>query len=234
MSKIKHVFFDLDRTLWDFESNSKSALEQLFEELKLRDHLESFEAFHHTYKQINADWWNQYRKGQVQKEALRVGRFSETLNRFKIENESLALELANRYVEVSPYQTNLFPGTIETLEALKRENHALHIITNGFKEVQFVKLKNSRLIHFFDDVLCSEEVGANKPDPHVFRSALQRTGAKSEESMMVGDDFEADVLGAEKCGIKGVLFDPHDHFQENNAVRKIRFLQEIRSIVVGL
>ncbi len=234
MSKIQHVFFDLDRTLWDFESNSKCALEQLFEELKLHDHLESFETFHNTYKKMNAAWWNQYRKGQVEKEALRVGRFSDTLKSFEIENDSLALKLANRYVEVSPYQTNLFPGTIETLESLKKEQHTLHIITNGFKEVQFIKLQNSQLIHYFDDVLCSEEVGVNKPDPHVFRSALQRANAHSDESLMVGDDFEADILGAEKCGIKGVLFDPHDHFQQNSAVRKIRTLEEIHPIVVGL
>jgi len=232
--RTKHIFFDLDRTLWDFEKNSQTALELLFDELKLYNHLESFEKFHEVYKTINRDWWNKYRFNKVTKEELRIGRFNDVLKHFQLNNKELANKLANRYVEVSPFQTNLFPNTIETLEELKENGHALHIITNGFKEVQFIKLENSKLISYFDDILCSEEVGVNKPDPLVFRSALERTKAKSDESMMVGDDFEADIIGAEKCGIKGVLFDPHDHFSINAQVRKIQSLKEVPHIVLGL
>lgn len=232
--RTKHIFFDLDRTLWDFEKNSEAALQLLFDELKLYNHMDSFSSFHSKYKQINSDWWNKYRFGKVSKDELRIGRFIDALAHFEIESKDLAGQLADRYVEVSPYQTNLFPHTIETLNELKSNNYVLHIITNGFKEVQFVKLKNSQLIAFFDDILCSEEVGVNKPDPLVFKSALQRTKATAEESIMIGDDFEADILGAEKCGIRGVLFDPHDHFRTNNEVRKIQSLKEVPPIVVGL
>lgn len=230
----KHIFFDLDRTLWDFEKNSQTALELLFQELKLNDHLESFETFHEVYRTINRDWWNKYRFNKVTKEELRIGRFVDVLIHFQVNDKALATTLANRYVEVSPFQTNLFPNTIETLQELKDNGHALHIITNGFKEVQFIKLKNSKLINYFDDILCSEEVGVNKPDPLVFRSALERTKAKSDESMMIGDDFEADIIGAEKCGIKGVLFDPNDQFAINSQVRKIQSLKEVPNIVLGL
>jgi putative hydrolase of the HAD superfamily len=232
--RTKHVFFDLDRTLWDFEKNSESALQIIFDELKLNDHLDSFETFHAAYKDVNSEWWNKYRYGKVSKDDLRIGRFIDALARFDINSAEMASQLSDRYVEVSPQQTNLFPHTIETLKDLKSNNYALHIITNGFKEVQFVKLRNSKLIEFFDDILCSEEVGVNKPDPLVFKSALERTKAKSNESMMIGDDFEADILGAEKCGIRAVLFDPHNHFRQNNEVRKIQSLREVPPIVVGL
>ncbi len=232
--RTKHVFFDLDRTLWDFEKNSESALQIIFDELKLNDHLDSFESFHDTYKQINSEWWDKYRYGKVSKDDLRVGRFIDALAHFDINSSEIATQLSNRYVEVSPHQTILFPHTIETLKELKSNNHVLHIITNGFKEVQFIKLRNSSLIEYFDDILCSEEVGVNKPDPLVFKSALQRTNAKSDESIMIGDDFEADILGAEKCGIRGVLFDPHNHYKENNEVQKIQTLKEVPSIVLGL
>lgn len=234
MSRKKHVFFDLDRTLWDFEKNSETALVQIYEELNLGDHIVSFDSFFKIYKEVNSDWWNLYRYGKVKKEELRVGRFLDTLRKLDVESVDLATQLGERYVQVSPYQTHLFPNTIETLKELKDNDHILHIITNGFKEVQFIKLENSNLIHYFDDILCSEEVGVNKPDPAVFKSALARTKAKANQSIMIGDDFEADVLGAERVGIEAVLFDPHEHFTENNEVKKIKSLKEVPPIVLGL
>lgn len=234
MSRKQHVFFDLDRTLWDFERNSETALNQIYEELKLGDHVESFETFMSVYRRVNGQWWDQYRIGKVKKEELRVGRFLDTLKELQAESLEMATQLGERYVQVSPYQTNLLPHTQDTLKELKENNHVLHIITNGFKEVQFIKLRNSKIIHYFDDILCSDEVGVNKPDPLVFKSAMKRTRAKADESIMIGDDFEADVLGAEKVGIKGVLFDPNEHFKANNEVHKIQSLKEVPRIVVGL
>lgn len=232
--RTKHVFFDLDRTLWDFEKNSETALLQIFQELKLGDHVESFERFMQVYRRVNSEWWNLYRFGKVKKADLRVGRFLDTLKELNAENKQIATQLGERYVQVSPYQTSLLPHANETLKELKENNHILHIITNGFKEVQFIKLRNSNIIHYFDDILCSDEIGVNKPDPLVFQSAMKRTKAKAEESMMIGDDFEADVLGAEKVGIKGILFDPNEHFKANNAVQKIKSLKEVPPIVLGL
>lgn len=232
--KTKHVFFDLDRTLWDFEKNSETALRQIYEELKLSNYMESFDSFMEVYRRVNGEWWNKYRYGKVKKEDLRVGRFLDTLREFDAENIEMATQLGERYIQVSPYQTNLLSHTAETLKELKENGNAIHIITNGFKEIQFIKLKNSDILHYFDDVLCSEEVGVNKPDPLVFKSAMERTNAKAHESIMIGDDFEADVLGAEKVGIKGVLFDPNEHFKHNNEVHKIQSLKEVPPIVVGL
>jgi len=234
MNKLNHIFFDLDRTLWDFETNSKAALVQIFDELKLGDHISTFESFYKEYRTVNAAFWDKYSKGIITKSDLRSGRFAHTLEKFSIVNEQLSNELGERYIQVSPYQTNLFPGTKETLSELKNNDHQLHIITNGFKEVQFIKLENSGILNYFDDILCSEEVGVNKPDPLVFRKALERTKAKSMESVMIGDDFNADVLGAEKCGIRGVLFDPHNHYDERSGVERIQSLSEIPAKIIGL
>lgn len=234
MKKLNHIFFDLDRTLWDFETNSKAALVQIFDELKLADYIPSFELFYKEYRVVNADFWDKYSKGIITKEDLRLGRFTQTLESFSVENKQLSHELGERYIQVSPYQTHLFPDTKETLTELKNNDYQLHIITNGFKEVQFIKLDKSGILDYFNDILCSEEVGVNKPDPLVFRKALERTNAKNTESIMIGDDFNADVLGAEKCGIRGVLFDPHNHHAERSGVERIQSLKEIPSKIVGL
>lgn len=234
MNRLNHIFFDLDRTLWDFETNSKAALVQIFDELKLSDHIPTFDAFYKEYRIVNAEFWDKYSKGIITKADLRSGRFAQTLEIFSIVNEQLSNELGERYIQVSPYQTNLFPGTKETLTELKNNDHKLHIITNGFKEVQFIKLENSGILNFFDDILCSEEVGVNKPNPLVFQKALERTSAKNTESIMIGDDFNADVLGAEKCGIRGVLFDPHGHHAERSGIERIQSLNEIPAKILGL
>lgn len=234
MNRLNHIFFDLDRTLWDFETNSKAALVQIFDELKLADHIPTFDTFYEEYRVVNAEFWDKYSKGIITKADLRSGRFAQTLGKFSIENEQLSNELGERYIQVSPYQTNLFPGTKETLTELKNNDYQLHIITNGFKEVQFIKLENSGILNYFDDILCSEEVGVNKPNPLVFQKALERTSAKNTESIMIGDDFNADVLGAEKCGIRGVLFDPHDHHTERSGVERIQSLEEIPAKIIGL
>ena len=140
---MKHIFFDLDRTLWDFDTNSKAALEIIFEKYKLGDRMRSFQSFYTTYKKINGKLWSSYGNGKITKELLRVKRFDDTLKCFQINDSNLATELGEDYINTSPYQTNIFPGTVETLTALKADNHELHIITNGFKEIQSIKLENS-------------------------------------------------------------------------------------------
>mgnify|MGYP002628301513 CR=1 FL=1 len=227
---MKHLFFDLDRTLWDFETNSEAALKILFNELSLGDNIRSFRTFHTQYKKVNAELWFQYANGTVTKEDLRVKRFERTLLKFQVNDPKLALRLGDGYVELSPYQTNLFPKTIETLTSLK-EDYQLHIITNGFKEVQFIKLKNSGLIDFFDVILCSEEVGKSKPSPDVFQYALRKANAQKKESLMIGDDYHADIIGAEKFGMQSILFDPLNKHGEGRHDWKIKRLDEIPALI---
>ena len=233
MKKLEHIFFDLDRTLWDFERNSKSALVQLFYELKLDNIIESFESFHEVYRKINAEYWEDYAKGRVSKEKLRVGRFHDTLVSFGQDDIPLSSAMAEGYVKISPFQTHLFPGTKEVLQELSDKNYHLHIITNGFKEVQYIKLDNCGLRSFFDVVVCSEVVGKNKPSLAIYNYALEQAGCLAENAMMVGDDYIADVSGALKAGLQAILFDPHDCSSENYE-HTIRNLNEVPLLATQL
>lgn len=224
---MKHLFFDLDRTLWDFEQNSKKALEHLFDVHDLGQVIKSFESFHRTYKQHNAVLWNRYGKGKISKEELRVKRFRDTLQYYQIFDKNLADQISEGYIKVSPYQTELFPGTHETLQELNADGYELHIITNGFKEVQYIKLDQSELRDYFDVIVCSEVVGVNKPDPKVFNFAMDNAKANPDESVMIGDDFKVDVLGAENAGMKGVLFDPHEKYKRGTHDWHIKLLEEL-------
>jgi putative hydrolase of the HAD superfamily len=227
MNRIQHVFFDLDRTLWDFETNSRNALTQLFAELKLHNYIPDFELFHRVYREINANYWENYAKGRVTKEQLRIGRFTDTLQSFNIISNDLATKLADGYVRISPYQTALFPGTKEILKELREQDYRLHIITNSFKEIQFIKLENSGIRDFFEAVLCSEEVGKNKPNPEIFHEAMLRTKAESSNSLMIGDDFEADVIGASRVGMRGILFDPDQLHAERQEIERVTSFYEL-------
>lgn len=228
---MKHLFFDLDRTLWDFERNSEAALRILFDELELGNRVKSFESFHKTYKKINAQLWQAYGTGKLTKEVLRVKRFDDTLKSFQADNRELAEQLADGYVSISPRQTHVFPNTHETLENLKNEGYRMHIITNGFKEVQYIKLENSKLLEYFDVIVCSEEVGKNKPAPEVFHHAMKHAEANPEESVMIGDDYRADILGAERVGMSTILFDPNRKFNERAHDWRIYSLERIPEIL---
>ena len=228
---MKHLFFDLDHTLWDFEKNSETALRILYNDLLLDRIFPSFHSFHHHYKVINAEMWYQYSKGKISKEELRVRRFLDTLGKYEVNDHEIAEELAAGYVRISPYQKNLFPGAQETLQQLKSDGYQLHIITNGFMEIQDIKLRNTEIRDYFNVVLCSEEIGVQKPHEDVFQSALKRAGANAAQSIMIGDNLHTDILGAERVGIRGILFDPHDEHRKGTHDWHIRELKEIPELI---
>lgn len=234
MTKINDVFFDLDRTLWDFERNSETALHVLYEEYKLGDYVDKLESFVEVYKEVNARYWKEYGDGRITKEDLRQGRFRDTLKTFNIKSEKMGVEMNDKYIEISPLQTHLFPAAKEVLTELKNQEYKLHIITNGFLEVQTLKLKNSGLTSFFESVLCSEEVGKNKPHPAVFQEAMRRAEAKAHQSMMIGDDIRTDIIGAENVGIKALLFDPYKLYENNVGIDSITSLSEIPNRILGI
>lgn len=228
---MKHIFFDLDHTLWDFEKNSEAALGILYEELNLGNELRSFQSFHTAYRKINGELWKQYGQGNLQKSELRFRRFHDTLLKFNVNNPELAEQLAKGYVELSPYQINLFPNAETTLIELQKQGHPMHIITNGFKEIQEIKLRNSGIREYFDHVVCSEDVGKHKPAKEVFSAALKKANALSKESLMIGDNYIADVLGAERSGICGVLFDPKKQHKRGTHEWHISDLKEVPELL---
>jgi putative hydrolase of the HAD superfamily len=206
--KDKHLFFDLDRTLWDFDKNSTEALKHLFVEFDLNQKISDFDVFHDTYKRNNAQLWKAYGEGSIEKNHLRYERFRSTLIKFDIYDEMIINQISDGYVDLSPKLTHLFPNTLETLNALQQSHYNMHIITNGFKEVQHTKLSNARLSSYFDIVVCSEEVGKNKPSIEIYKHAMRLAGAKPESSVMIGDDFEVDVIGALRAGMFAIHFNP--------------------------
>ena len=204
MKAYKHIFFDLDRTLWDFEANTTETLRDIYvnENLKERG-IPTFEMFRKTYRQINHDLWQQYKADEITKDYLKTERFYRTLKYFHITDYPLAEKAGEDYLAISKTKKKIFPGSISILQYLQTKYH-LHIITNGFNEVQFDKLKNTGLFPFFEAIITSEEAGTKKPEKGIFNYALNLTGAQPSESLVVGDDPESDIMGARNSGIDQV------------------------------
>ncbi len=200
---ITDIFFDLDHTLWDFDRNSALAFERLFRSHDIEIQLSEFIK---VYEPINFGYWKLYREDRVSKQELRRGRFREAFTVFGLEFTLEELDdMAVTYIDELPKDNHLLEGALEVLEYLS-PNYQLHIITNGFAEVQALKLQNSRISHFFNTVTSSEEVGLKKPHPVIFETALNKASVRPESSIMIGDTFEADILGAEKVGMDTLFF----------------------------
>lgn len=222
-----HLFFDLDHTLWDFETNSSLTLEELYVEFGLQELTQNtFDQFHGAYKVVNERLWDQYRRGQVDKLTLRSSRFTNTLKQFGVDNRDLGLVLEDEYINRSPRKTALFDGTLEVLQQLSGSYH-MHIITNGFSEVQDLKLVGSGLDPYFTHRITSEGVGVNKPDPRIFLHALRKAGAKRKESLMIGDNLEVDIAGARRVGMDQVYFNPLNEPHEQNPTYEIKSMREL-------
>ena len=225
-SQIKALFFDLDHTLWDFEANSALAFKSLFEEYDIPLDLHQFLT---VYIPNNNVYWKQYREGKIDKETLRFERLKTV---FDILNypatNTLIDDLADAYIQTLPEYNILFEGAIEILTALK-QHYALHVITNGFQDVQYFKMKNSGLLPFFETITDSSSVGVKKPDPKIFRYALKVGQVASDEAVMIGDNLEADIEGALATGMHAIHFMPLEkkqpsHYIEIDKLQELKFL----------
>ena len=201
MRKYRCFLFDLDRTLWDFETNAHDAILLLLDKYQLRDRIDDFERFYQLYAQHNLRLWDQYEKGLLSQAVLRSLRFEVTLQEFAIDDRNLAATFGEEYLEVMPTQTALMPHTKEVLAYLHSKGCQMGIISNGFKQVQYTKLELSGIARFFQRVFISEEVGVHKPHPDIFRAAVTAFNAKKSDCLMVGDDFAKDIEGAQVFGI---------------------------------
>lgn len=207
---VTDVFFDLDHTLWDFEKNSALTFEKIFSENDIRIELQDFLQI---YVPANLAFWKRFREGKITKEALRYQRLKSVFDDMKYAiPDSVIDKLAIDYITHLSSFNHLFPNTRAVLEYL-RPKYKLHIITNGFQEVQDKKLKNAHIHGFFDQIIDSEMAGVKKPDPIIFELALERAGTKPKTSLMIGDNLEADILGSLAVGYN-VL-----HFNSNNEAK---------------
>jgi len=216
MKVYKHIFFDLDKTLWDFERNSKELLSELYNEHSINTYTNAtFENFHSVYIKNNNRLWEDYRNGKISKEFLSIERFNSTLMDFKVDQKKLAREISEEYVLRSPLKTHLFPNTFEILAYLKSK-YSLHIITNGFAEIQHRKLSLSGIDNYFTKLFISEEVGYKKPDTKIFHHCVSNINSVECDCLMIGDDLEVDILGARAAGIDQVFvnFEAIKHNEE--------------------
>ena len=204
--KYRHLFFDLDHTLWDFEANARVTLLELYQSMLLEKRgINDFDLFHKNYLAHNEKLWERYRNGFIKQEELRVKRMCLALLDFKIADELLAKEMSTRFLDLLPTRTILFPYTMEILQYLTNKNYELHLITNGFEKTQHSKLKYSGLDKYFKEVITSEGSSSLKPNKEIFDFAFKKTGATPTESIMLGDSIDVDILGAMKAGIDQVF-----------------------------
>lgn len=206
--KYTHIFFDLDNTLWDFETNSLYAMKETFLHFKLDKKGVDFRFFFETYSKHNQQLWQEYRNGKVVKNELKRLRFQKTFTDLEI-NDIEPLEMNQFYLTRMPGQTHLVEGTVELLDYLKGKGYFLFIITNGFREVQHKKLETTGLTKYFTKVFISEDIKAPKPSKEIFEYALKSANAKKKKSLMVGDDPIVDIEGAFHFGIDSAWLELH-------------------------
>ncbi len=231
MKRYKHLFFDLDHTLWDFRSNSRGTLCELFEEEALQERgIPDAEAFIGSYEEVNEGLWGRYEAGHLSKEVLRVLRFRNALLRFGVKDAALADRMGTAYLDRCPTKPALMPGTMALLDDLL-PHYQLHIITNGFEEVQAVKIKSSGIDPYFSTVISSEKAGAKKPDPRIFGHALKLCTACADDALMIGDNLIADMLGARRAGWDHVHFAAECE-PDAEATYTIRHMDELRPILL--
>ena len=226
---IKHIFFDLDHTIWDFDKNAQETLTELYNEYALHTlGLSSCETFIETYTENNQLLWAEYHMGRITKETLRSERFSKTFIQLGVAPESVPQAFEEDYVRISPTKRNLFAGSEKVLAYLQNK-YTLHIISNGFKETTLTKMDLCNLNPYFSNVIISEDVGVNKPDQAIFEYALQKAGALKQESIMIGDSLEADIRGAQDFGMKAIFFNPLNKDKPADVEWQIQDLEELMS-----
>lgn len=230
--KYKHIFFDLDHTLWDFETNSLATLQELFVEHELEKlGIPSFDKFYASYSVINDKLWDRFRKGYINRNELRLKRFTMTFLDFKLCNDKVCADLGARFLEVLPTKTALFPHTLDILNYLQEKKYPLHLITNGFEETQKLKMHHSGIHHYFTHIITSETCGRLKPHREIFDYAVNLAATTHSESIMIGDTLEVDILGAKEAGIDQVYFAPGEVQQGVTPTYTIKSLMELKEIL---
>lgn len=228
----KHLFFDLDHTLWDFNTNSKEAMQDVYRSQELdKRGINDFDAFFERYNYHNHRLWDKYSKGQMKQEELRWKRMWLALVDFKIADEALARAMGVTFLEVLPNKNGLFPYTHEILTYLRNKGYELHLITNGFEKVQYNKLEKSNIGQYFKEVVTSETSNSLKPNKEIFDHALMRAGADRAESMMIGDNIEADILGGMNAGLDTIFVNHINEVTDVQPTYTIYHLKELEGIL---
>ena len=232
MSKYQHIFFDLDNTLWDFDRSSILAFDKIYDIFKLINYgIPNASHFHHTYFEHNNRLWELYRQGKIDKEFLKIERFRLPLKDYGIVDEKLATDLGESYTDYAARLVALVPNTMEVLTYLKEKDYNIHLITNGFLEVQSIKMEASGLDKMIDNSFVSEVVGFKKPDHRIFHHAMEKVNASLEECIMIGDDLSVDIIPAKEIGMTHIYFNRKKISHNEKLDYEIEDLFEIKEIL---
>jgi putative hydrolase of the HAD superfamily len=232
MNKYKHLFFDLDHTLWDFDSNAKETLIEIYALFQLeKKGVTPFEDFYKKYLHHNEILWDRYHKGFITSDELKWRRMWRTLLEFKIGDEQLAKNISAQFLELLPTKAKLFPHTIEILDYLTAKQYQLHLITNGFEKTQWSKLHHSGLGKYFTHVITSETSNSLKPKKEIFQYAINKAGATLTESIMIGDNQDADIQGAINAGMDSIFVNHIRAAPQLSPTYTIHSLKELETIL---
>lgn len=230
MNAYKHIFFDLDHTLWDYEKNSNEALAELFLKHQLEElGVSNCNHFNLCFEEVNRSLWSDYHKNKISRDTIREQRFLRILHQFEIDDVELGNRLSNEYLLLCPSKPHLMPHTFETLDYL-RENYQLHILTNGFSDVQKIKLASSGIQSYFSTLVSPDSAGYKKPMTSIFKHAIDKAEARKDESIMIGDNLQTDILGARNFGIDTIYFNPKKAKHKSNVTHEIDCLSQLKSI----
>lgn len=229
----KHLFFDLDHTLWDFERNSAECLADIYEIFDFKSlNISTLEAFQQEFSVVNKRQWSLLEQNLITHDELRRRRFQETLENLGVKNlkKSFGLEINEYFLELLPKKAHLIDGAVEVLDYLLPK-YELHIISNGWQDIQVNKMKSSEIHHYFGEIITNELAGTRKPDRRIFDYALETTKANLAESLMIGDNYEADILGAINANIDTVFYNPDNIPTEQKPTFDIKKLVELKEIL---
>ena len=226
----KHLFFDLDHTLWDYESNSEETLTELWQKYQISEHGVDLNGFIGKFTQINEKMWDDFHVGLIDKETIRQERFPTVFRALDIDDTAGAETMQVEYINVCPTKPHLVDGVADLLEQVA-DKYELHIITNGFDEIQGIKLRSGAIDQYFKEIISSGLVGFRKPDKRIFDFALEAAGATAEESLMVGDNPISDIKGAYLAGIDQVFYNPNGLDCPVKPTLEIRSMKELQEFL---
>lgn len=229
--KYKTIFFDLDHTLWDFDTNSKETLTELYEHYSLHDRgVTSLEAFNQNFSKVNEALWDLYDRGLIDSDVIRKERFKKILEPFQVVDQDLIAKLSHDYLYGCPRKAALLPGAVEVLSYLS-DKYSLSLITNGFEEIQGLKLQSSNITHYFDHIVTSQKAGHKKPAREIFEYALDLHKHEAQEAIMIGDNLMTDIAGAKNASVDTVFFNPHQKPHQTVVNHEITSLHELATIL---
>ena len=229
--KYKHLFFDLDHTLWDFDTASRMTWEKLYVDYQLSDRgIADFDAWFTVYNGHNDRMWERFRAGHMKREELRWKRIWHTLIDFRVFDTALAHELSKAYLDLLPTQAALMPSAKQVLDYCKGR-YTMHLITNGFEETQRLKLQHAGIEGYFSEIITSEKSNSMKPHREIFEYALTAAGAACPDCLMIGDALDIDVLGAMRVGMDCVYYNPGRKPHKEQPTYEVAHLAELMDII---